>query len=146
MPVQWTPALSVGVADIDEQHQELFVRLGKMLAAMKSGDREEMARLLDFLGEYVLTHFATEEKLMREAEYPAFAMHKAAHDHFVRDLIDVKADFKAKGPVAAVAIQLGGTVGEWIKAHIAGTDLHMARHLRAWRQAQAARKESGANP
>jgi len=31
MPIKWHESLSVGVAEIDEQHQELFRRLNQLL-------------------------------------------------------------------------------------------------------------------
>ena len=49
MLLQWTTALSVGVDEIDAQHQELFRRVDRLLDAMARNDRSEAARLLEFL-------------------------------------------------------------------------------------------------
>jgi hemerythrin len=131
MPPLWTPGLSVGVAEIDEQHQELFARIDRLLEGMRVGDRSEIARLFEFLGEYVVSHFAMEERWMKSTRYPDFAVHKAAHDRFVKDYVELKLQFQTKGPIAAVSIKVNQWLGDWLKAHIAGTDLRLARHLLA---------------
>ena len=44
MRMRWEPELSVGVLEIDEQHQELFRRAGALLDALHdSRGQEELA-------------------------------------------------------------------------------------------------------
>ncbi|MHB9035807.1 MAG: hemerythrin domain-containing protein, partial [Armatimonadota bacterium] len=58
MAVQWTPDLAVGVREIDDQHRELFKRVNDLLEAMSKGKgRDEIAKVVAFLGNYVVTHF-----------------------------------------------------------------------------------------
>ncbi len=129
MTIQWTQALAVGHAEIDAQHRELFRRLGSLLDAMIRGDPTEIARLFDFLGAYVVEHFGAEEALMRNSAFPGFAVHKAAHDRFVRDYRELRGLFDARGASSAVTIRTKTWIVEWLKAHIGGTDQLLARHL-----------------
>ena len=129
MTIHWTRALAVGHADIDAQHQELFRRLGSLLDAMIRGDATEIARLFDFLGSYVVEHFGAEEELMRGSAFPGYAVHKAAHDRFVRDYEELRKMLEAHGATAAVTIRTKTWIVDWLKAHIAGTDQLLARHL-----------------
>lgn len=131
MTIQWTPALSVGHDGIDGQHQELFRRLSALLEAMLRGDRAEVERLFDFLGTYVVEHFGAEERLMRDAEFPGYVVHKAAHDRFVRDYQELRRMLDAHGAISAVTIRTKTWIVDWLTAHIAGTDQALARHLRA---------------
>jgi hemerythrin len=129
--IRWTPALAVGHAVIDGQHQELFRRLEALLAAMMKGDKAEIARLFDFLGTYVVEHFGAEERLMKEHGYPDYAMHRAAHERFVADYTALKKSLDAAGGVggAALTIKVQNWCGDWLKAHIAGTDQALAAFL-----------------
>jgi hemerythrin len=129
MAIRWTPALAVGVPAIDEQHQELFLRVDRLVQAMLASDTAEVARLMDFLGAYVVEHFRMEEALMRRHLYPGSALHKAAHDRFLKDFGDLRARLEIRGAVSFVTIQLKTWLCEWLVAHVSGTDLALARHL-----------------
>lgn len=71
MAIQWDPSLSVGVKQIDEQHQELFRRVNELVDAMHRGrSQAQLGEMLSFLSVYVVQHFGAEEKLMSERWYP----------------------------------------------------------------------------
>jgi methyl-accepting chemotaxis protein len=127
--VLWTTALAVGHDKIDSDHQELFRRLARLLAAMRQGDRSEIGRLFDFLGSYVVEHFGMEQKLMEAASYPAYPMHKAAHERFVRDYLELKKSFEATGGGAALTLKVRDWTSQWLTAHIAQTDKQLADYL-----------------
>lgn len=128
--IKWTPALAVGHATIDTQHQELFRRLEQLLTAMMKGDKGEIGRLFEFLGAYVVEHFGVEERLMVEHAYPEYAAHKAAHERFVADYTALRAAMVAAGGgSAALTIKVQNWCGDWLKAHIAGTDQKLATFL-----------------
>ena len=65
-PIQWSPALAVGVPEIDAQHQELFRRAERLITALRGGDRAEVTPLVRYLTDYAVEHFAAEERFMRE--------------------------------------------------------------------------------
>jgi len=131
--IKWTPKLAVGHTTIDTQHQELFRRLESLLTAMMKGDKGEIVRLFDFLGSYVVEHFGAEEKLMQQHAYPEYAAHKAAHERFVSDYLALKKslDGAAGGGGAALTIKVQNWCGDWLQAHIAGTDQKLATFLSA---------------
>ena len=129
--IRWTQALAVGHATIDAQHQELFRRLEALLTAMMRGDKAEVGRLFDFLGSYVVEHFGAEERLMVERGYPEYASHKAAHERFVRDYAGLRQGYLTAGGGAALTIRVQNWCGDWLKAHIAGTDQALAAFLRS---------------
>jgi hemerythrin len=126
--IKWTPALAVGHPVIDTQHQELFRRLEALLTAMMKGDKAEIGRLFEFLGSYVVEHFGAEERLMQQHGYPGYALHKAAHERFVADYTALKKTLDA-GAGAALTIKVQNWCGDWLKAHIAGTDQALAAFL-----------------
>jgi len=129
--IKWTQALAVGHATIDSQHQELFRRLESLLTAMMRGDKAEVGRLFDFLGTYVVEHFGAEEQLMVQHAYPEYPSHKAAHERFVKDYVELRAGYLSAGGGAALTIKVQNWCGDWLKAHIAGTDLALATFLKS---------------
>jgi len=126
----WTPALALGHAEIDSQHQELFRRAAELVEAMaQGGDRELVARLFDFLGRYAVDHFAAEERLMQETHFPGYNVHRSAHERFVRDYQSLRKLHEDSGACAAVAVKAGTWLSEWLRNHIGRTDQLLARHL-----------------
>ncbi len=128
--IGWTPALAVGHAEIDAQHQELFRRAERLLEAMAAGDRAAVDELFEFLGSYVGDHFTAEERLMTATQFPGYNVHKAAHERFIRDYQSLRKLHQDSGASAAVAIKARTWLTEWLTHHIGGTDVLLAKHLR----------------
>jgi hemerythrin len=129
--MQWTPALAVGVPEIDAQHQELFRRAERLVAALRTGDRSEVLPLLAYLQEYVVLHFEAEERLMKRVGYPGQEGHAAAHRAFREDFVAMVDDFKRSGPTALVALTIHNWLSDWLRKHIGGVDTELARFVRA---------------
>ncbi len=130
MVVGWHPSLASGNAEIDGQHQEIFRRLGDLVAALERGRRDEIPRLFEFLGEYVASHFGAEERAMASSRFPGADVHAAAHARFVREYAELRRLYDAVGPSFAIAVKTATWVQDWLKAHIYGADRALARHLR----------------
>ena len=125
--LQWTPALAVGVPEIDAQHQELFRRAERLIAALRAGDKAQVLPLLAYLDEYVVHHFQAEERLMRELDYPGLAAHAAAHEAFRADFTGLVGDFRRTGPTALVALTIHNWLSDWLRMHIGGEDQELGR-------------------
>jgi hemerythrin len=131
MALQWTPALAVGVPELDAQHQELFRRAERLVTALRAGDRSEVLPLLVYLQEYVNLHFDAEERLMKKAGYPGADGHAAAHRAFREDFAAMVEDFKRSGPTALVALTIHNWLSDWLRKHIGGVDTELARFMGA---------------
>ncbi len=129
--LQWTPALSVGVAAVDEQHQELFRRAERLIVALRLGDRGEVLPLLAYLDEYVAHHFEAEEALMRAARFPGLEAHAADHRRFRDDFAAMVRDFGRTGPTALVALTIHNWLSDWLRRHIGGVDRELGQYLAA---------------
>lgn len=125
----WTPALALGHDEIDSQHQELFRRTASLVEAMMAADRSAVSQLFDFLGTYVIDHFAAEERLMIESQFPGYNVHRALHERFIRDYQSLRKLHEDSGASGAVAIKARTWLAEWLKNHIGSTDQLLARHL-----------------
>lgn len=75
----WSPALSVGNHDIDEQHR-CIIDMANKFAHLNNVDDLAIYSLLDAALFYTLDHFRFEESLLRDSGYPQLEAHKFAHD------------------------------------------------------------------
>jgi hemerythrin len=135
--LEWTTNLSVGVAEIDEQHQELFRRSERLILALRAGDRSEVETLLHYLTDYVMSHFQCEERLMVEAEYPGLNEHRDAHHRFQDELREQVKAYQRKGPTPLVALEVHNWLSDWLRRHIGVADRELGRWLAASQQTPA---------
>ena len=127
-----TKALEVGVAKIDMQHRELVDRLNDVMAmGGKSVTKEETAKTLDLLGEYVVRHFGDEEALQKKSNYPKYDWHKEQHQGFIKEFKELKKEFAANGQSTKFTMDLNKTMVNWIVRHIKSADAELGKHLRS---------------
>lgn len=130
MALKWTDDLSVGVHEIDTQHKELFRRTNDLLAAMSQGKgREEVTTVLEFLGDYVVTHFGTEERYMSRYGYPDRRNHASLHSSFIAEFNSLEAKIAAGGPSSSLAIDLQKRLSSWLTNHIGSVDKVLGAYL-----------------
>ncbi|MBK9519995.1 MAG: hemerythrin family protein [Anaeromyxobacter sp.] len=127
----WRPEYSVGIDEIDAQHQELFRRAGLFIESLQRQSRQEVGILLSFLRLYAVTHFGAEEAWMREASYPGTLEHEKQHDRFIKDILALSDQHeKPRGP-GIEPDRVAGWLEKWLKNHVTEVDADLARHLRA---------------
>lgn len=127
--LDWSSALEIGHPLVDEQHRGIVERLNALHRAMLRGEIEETPRLLEYLASYATEHFATEERLMREADYPGLADHRAEHERFVREYAEMAAVLREKGATVSLTLRVKAWLGDWVRQHVATTDMEMGRWL-----------------
>ena len=129
--ITWDRNLETGDAEIDGQHRELFFRIDKLLAASREKrSREEVGQTLTFLGDYVVEHFAAEERKMASAGYPEIEAHRAEHARFVQEFGILYNEFKSEGPTTLFIIRVGNRVTGWLREHIYRTDRSLVEYLK----------------
>jgi len=119
--ISWKDSLNVGIVEIDEQHKKLVGLINKLFEAMANGKSSEiMQSVLSELSNYVLTHFATEEKLMKQLGYEDYEYHKQEHNYFIEKLNEFKIKFSSGK--ASISLELLNFLKDWLLKHIIGTD------------------------
>ena len=83
-PIEWTPAYSVGVEQLDNQHKKILGLINELI--MKNGDNSHKD-MLNELYFYINEHLRDEEKLLTDKGYPFISSHKDLHNNF-RTMID----------------------------------------------------------
>lgn len=125
--VRWNDGLRLGVAKMDRQHEKVMGLLEALGAAKAPGEAfdEAVGEALDYM-DY---HFAAEQRLMEEWDYPDLGEHVDAHDDFMVQAADDLAMLQDGGgeePAEAVLLRLA----DWWAGHIAGADRKLAAFLR----------------
>jgi hemerythrin-like metal-binding protein len=147
MAFAWSSALALGVPVLDEQHEELFRRFGRLEDAILARDRTEAPRLLAYLIAYAREHFAAEEALMREVGYPDLERHAAEHRAFAREIERLDLAHARDGSSAALVLRLDLDVGGWLRDHIYASDVALARFVQARRwTTRTGEEEGGGSP
>ena len=122
----WSEELSVDVAEIDAQHQELIQLLNELFDAVKKGrGRDIVETVVDRMADYTKFHFGIEEKYFDELGYPDAKMHKMEHQVF----IDRVAEFRTQigAGELGVSIRILRFLGDWIGDHIQGSDMKYSK-------------------
>ena len=83
-PVQWSEKFSVGVRELDQQHQYLIKLLNRLISAQGTINThsETVSDTLMAMTRYAQTHFKTEESLMEANGYPGLEEQKIQHRDF----------------------------------------------------------------
>ena len=123
MGIQWTDDLATGIDLIDRQHQELFRRLNLFLDACDAGKgNRELIAILQFLDDYLHVHFATEERLQKEAGFLQLEIHRAYHQSFVKEFTALKKRFLLEGASESLVADINRFVVGWLLDHISQKD------------------------
>jgi hemerythrin len=126
--VEWTPELTLNHDLLDEQHVEIFRRLGDAVRALE-GPAAGVDEAVVALAEALIVHLAAEERLMDEALYPERKRHRSAHELFMADFEQMREELGRLGPTPLVADWLGRRIPEWLGFHIRVNDAPLGAFL-----------------
>jgi hemerythrin-like metal-binding protein len=88
-----------------------------------------LSKILDGLAAYSVSHYATEETLMKKFGYPDYERHKAEHDRLmaqVRLLLE-----KSRTNKAELTHEVMTFLQRWLIGHIVNVDKRYTAHLNA---------------
>ena len=125
--ISWSEDFATGNAGIDADHQRLLALFNEFSMAVNAGKADMVIRsVLDDLMDYTYYHFAREELLMQESDYPDYARHKKMHDIFIRQIDDVGSHLGVGCDISAFLLSF---LGKWLSGHILGADRQLGRYL-----------------
>lgn len=130
--LEWRDEFLVGNAEIDGQHRELLTNINKLAAMIASEDTSGVDGVLNFLAGYVQFHFATEERIMRELNYPLTGDHVREHQRLIQQFIRLKGEITSgiHDPLyLGFRVQL--FLFDWFANHTTKTDRHLGRFIRS---------------
>ena len=129
MEIGWQEEYSVGIREIDTQHQELLARIAELAKLVGNGNTR-LRGILDTLAEQVASLYSSEENLMRRYEYPFIEDHMRQHSTFDRFFSELRKEIEggARDRLYLVfRIQL--ILVDWHINHTTKSDLHLGNFL-----------------
>ena len=95
--VSWSPAFSVGIKVIDDQHRELINLVNDLFSHITGDLDAEQAYFSKIIGPAVKQlklHFNTEEIIMTHTNFPGYLEHKKTHDAFIFGAVERIKNYK----------------------------------------------------
>ncbi len=123
MKIEWRDSYAMGHPVIDSEHKELFTLAQAFLDAQ---DQKQLQTVAMQLYKHTRAHFAHEEQLMRDTQYPEYQDHARRHDLMIDQLNDIS---KGIGSNAEQHAALESWVRTWIVNHVAHDDEKLTRYL-----------------
>ncbi|TDI55781.1 MAG: bacteriohemerythrin [Alphaproteobacteria bacterium] len=136
MPLlEWKDSYSVGIAAVDHEHRELIDLINtahdELTASAGGGPgRRNASAIFGDIYRGISSHFALEEKFMREQDYDQLADHKSDHERLLDELRDIMDDYDDGGDVGeAESAHLSERLGAWFARHFKTHDTRLHSRL-----------------
>lgn len=126
--IAWSEEYSIGVPHIDEHHQHLFFLSNSFYDIfVKATPYKDMGPLFDDLIDYAIYHFAAEEQLMHEHEFPNYNTHKQEHENFIKRVIELEIQSNRNNKILLIEIVV--FLHTWLQDHIMLSDAQFGQFL-----------------
>ncbi len=121
--LNWSSALSVGDARMDDTHQEFVEQLQQLLATPP----EQQLPLYQAFVAHTVDHFAQEERWMLATGFAPDNCHAAHHATILETMRAVVSHFEEGD--AQIINRLAQALADWFPQHAASMDAGLALHL-----------------
>ena len=121
--MEWTPEMSVGLAELDDDHK-MLVRVINQLAN-NAGQAGALRQCIFALMRYAEFHFAREEHVLQACGFQELAEHKVEHEDFTAQIQALAKRFEEDPEAAAPEIneKLLDYLKNWLTHHILIVDM-----------------------
>jgi hemerythrin len=127
----WREELSVHDTIIDQEHQMIIEKFNHLYTLMKNGKGHKYyPQLIEFLNQYIETHFSNEEALQASIQYPLYEEHKVLHKAFtdqIRSIVEIH-DPEHVSNQALISINL--FLKNWLLHHILTEDMKISHFIK----------------
>ena len=121
--IAWRDGVSIGDAQIDAEHRLLIQRVNELNTGLVSQlGKAEILRRMHRLLDVAATHFANEERLLRDRGYPEAGHHCLAHETLIAELSDAMDKF-ADTPASLTGLARGLNISGALMEHLAREDM-----------------------
>ncbi len=127
--IVWDDKFTINFKLIDDQHKTLVELVNELHDAMSVGkSKQVMAKVLQKLVDYTVSHFSTEEKYMIKYNYQWYLPHKAEHRKFVEKVTQFQQNYN-EGK-AVLSLEIMSFLKDWLINHILSTDKKLGPFLK----------------
>lgn len=126
--IDWIEEYSVGVKQLDLQHQTILNELNKLYLIFDSAsEAQELLSILNGLIDYANQHFTTEEALLEKYKYHDLNTQKSEHNLYQLKINGFMQRIESEGHT--VILETIGFLADWWMGHIQGCDKEYTRYL-----------------
>lgn len=126
--MRWDDSLEIGINIIDQQHKEIIAYINQLHDVVRASDGRDSSAINEVLSgliNYTETHFAYEEELLDNLNYPFANDHKKVHRAFGQRMRDYQERYLMGEDVVEPLLT---ELQSWLRNHIQSSDQHYARH------------------
>lgn len=129
--IAWSNFLSVGVAEMDDEHRQFIARVNELnRAIVEIEDKATVARAMDLMLMEAARHFTHEEQLLARWKYPETAAHAAKHAELTAQFDRAVKEF-AGTDISFVWALKGLHIKQLLVGHLLNEDMKYRDFLRA---------------
>ena len=126
--IEWTAEYSIGIAEVDQEHESLIAQINKLYDQLNLPlDIDTIESMLADIQDDISTHFALEELLMQESGYAEYEAHRQDHERLLDEIHDLVFHF-GEDPENG-RILLGNRLSDWFSQHFKGFDARLHNQL-----------------
>ena len=125
--IKWQPSFHLGIPAVDHEHRELIAMINTVYASLTSTSRENIESCIEDIFAGISSHFALEERYMRDTGYEEYEAHKEEHEELldqIRDMMDLLNDDPETG---RKILQM--ELSEWFSIHFSTFDARLHAKL-----------------
>ena len=123
--IEWTKEMSVGLAELDEDHRTLIRIINDLADQQSNGDAKSLQTTFERLKHYAEFHFAREESVMRAAGYNVVQNHQGEHRAFEGKMraLSQRLEENPQTAIGEINRDLLEYLKKWLQHHILVIDM-----------------------
>jgi hemerythrin len=126
--LNWKPAYSLGIPSVDLEHREMIDMINRTYSGLgEKAEPDETESMLEDIYAGIASHFALEERHMRDAHYAEYQAHKDEHEELLDQIRDMMDAFDQNPDSGREALQNG--LSDWFGKHFATFDARLHNQL-----------------
>ena len=141
LKIEWDPGFSVDVEEIDAHQKKMFDIFNELIELkQKKADPKTIANLVSEINDYGKLYFTTEEKILKERQYPDREIHARGHRRFIRNAISLRREIAEDASNLTLDAIL--SLRNWLVEHIQTSDSLYVPFLRIHRYVEDASRKN----
>jgi len=127
--IEWRKEFETGIPEVDVEHAQLIDLINKFLRKLdEKPSREIVDDILAEIDAKIASHFAFEEKIMRERGYDKYADHKADHERLLVEIRAIRGSVSS-GAETDFGSALRDRISAWFVGHFKSKDVRLHKTL-----------------
>lgn len=124
--IEWTSDFLIGIEELDYEHKDLIENINRLHRDLANHvDETSIRGTMGDIHVRMQAHFALEEHVMQENEYPYFTEHKHEHVRLLDTLTDQMVKYQSN-PDSVDLQSVEDNLKHWIVQHILNSDQKMS--------------------